>query len=185
MNFWLILAIKCYFWPITACFRLMRPMCIFFNQNLQFFTFIHFLRRSASSASILAFLDIIFDLLDQFFWKHQNSTIFHPYFHKFNALVYVWYVKNWEKFSLCPKFEFFEKSSVKSNFFLNIYIVPMSNKHGKVKNVLGNLLLITLNFWAVSHYLKWVLAVVLFAKVRGLVMFESPRTRLFWGNVTL
>ena len=138
MNFWLILAIKCYFWPISACFRLMRPMCMIFNQNLQFFTFIHFLRRSASSASILAFLDIIFDLLDQFFWNNQNSTIFCPYFHKFNTLVHVWYVKNLENFSLCSKFEFFEKSSVKSQFFLDIYIVPMSNKHAKVKNVLGN-----------------------------------------------
>ena len=138
MIFLLILAIKCYFWPISACFRLMRPMCVFFNQNLQFFTFIHFLRQSASSASILAFLDIIFDLLDQFFWNNQNSTTFCPYFHKFNTLVHVWYVKNLENFSLCSKFEFFEKSSVKSQFFLDIYIVPITNKHGEVKNVLGN-----------------------------------------------
>ena len=29
---------------------------------------------------------------------------------------------------------------------------------------------------ALSNYLKTVLAVLLFAKVRGLVMFESPRT---------
>ena len=33
----------------------------------------------------------------------------------------------------------------------------------------------------VSHYPKTVLAVVLFAKVRGLVMFESPRTRRVRG----
>ena len=31
--------------------------------------------------------------------------------------------------------------------------------------------------FAMSHYLKTVLAVVVFAKVQGLVMFESPRTR--------
>ena len=149
MNFWLILAIKCYFWPISAYFRLLRPMWVIFKQNLQFFTFIDFLRQSASSASILAFLAIIFDLMDHFFENYQNSTIFCPYFYKFNTLVHVWYVKNLENFSLCSKFEFFEKPSVQSNFFLDIYIVPMSNKHGKVKSVLGNLLLITLNFWTV------------------------------------
>ena len=32
-----------------------------------------------------------------------------------------------------------------------------------------------------SHYLKTLLAVVLFAKVGGLVMFESPRTRRVRG----
>ena len=64
-------------------------------------------------------------------------------------MVHVWYMKNWENFSLCSKFEFFEKPFVKYHFLLDIYIVPMSNKHGKVKNVLGILLLITLNFWTV------------------------------------
>ena len=33
----------------------------------------------------------------------------------------------------------------------------------------------------VPHYLKTVLAVVLFAKVRGVVMFESPRIRRVCG----
>ena len=138
MDLWLILAIKCYFWPISAYFRLLRPMWVIFKQNLQFFTFIDFLRQSASSASILAFLAIIFDLMDHFFENYQNSTIFCPYFHKSNAMAHVWYLKNGEKFSLYPKFKFLKKSSVKSQFFWHVHTVPITNKCGKVKNVLGN-----------------------------------------------
>ena len=48
---------------------------------------------------------------------------------------------------------------MKSQLFLHIQTVPITNKHGKVKKVLENLLLITLIFWTVCstscHYTFW------------------------------
>ena len=145
MNFWLILAIKCYFWPISACFRLMRPTCMIFNLNLQFFTFIHFLRRSASSASILAFLDIIFDLLDQFFWKHQISTIFYLFVYKFNALVHVSYVKIKKIFHYAQNLNFLKNPPWNLIFFWIFTLSPCPISMGKWKM-----------FWEINCLLLWI-----------------------------
>lgn len=112
-----ILAIKCYFWPISACFRLTRPIFLKIRQNLTIFSFNSFLCASVCSVSNSGLLALICDLQNQFLWNHQNPITFCPYFYEFNSFIHVWYIKNWENFSICSNFEWFEKSFVKSQLF--------------------------------------------------------------------
>ena len=124
----------------------MRPIFLKKRQNLPIFFFNTFVGASRCSVSNFDYLALIRESFDKIFLILQNSTLFCPNFHNFDTLIHVCYIKNKEKFSLCAKFEFSQNSLVKFQFFLHIYIVPIPNKPGEVKNVPGNLLLITMNF---------------------------------------
>ena len=88
---------KMLFCPLSPSLRLMIPRCMILNQNLQFFTFRHFLHQSASSASIL---DIV--------WPHDAQSsetlwilnIFSAIHQSLDSLYWFWYANFEEKFSL-------------------------------------------------------------------------------------